>query len=408
MNVQDATNLTITEGSVKTIHDSQNRLLWGAVGYNTTYRGDTIQQSYSGKNLFDWPALVENAGDYANATLNEWGANGVTITGNTSTSTIEFASSKGVFRPTASSTNQDYQITVPDNSTITISADVTMLETGYTPRTQIVLDPGGSLGGGIDLTLNQKTRISHTFTNVAAGTYRPVFSLNSCKLKIENIQFELGSTVTDYEPYVGGVPAPNPDYPQTVNVVTGTQTITVTDGNADQTYTVNLGSIELCKIGTYQDYIYKSGGNWYIHKETDSITYDGTESDWSVNTSNKRASIAKPSGWGAGEYIGYSTHLMPGNTGDGNLDNVFNVGSASVFIKATSAGTGTSKTAWGTWLQSNDLTIYYFLATPTDTQITDNTLIGQLNALHEWMTRYGYQSSVSGDLPIIINQVALS
>ena len=113
--------------------------------------GDTFQQTYSGKNLFNWPALVENPGDYMNATLNEWGANGVTITGNTSANTAEFASSKGIFKPTASTINQAYQITVPDNSTITISADVTMLETGYTPRTQIILDPGGSLGGGLDL-----------------------------------------------------------------------------------------------------------------------------------------------------------------------------------------------------------------------------------------------------------------
>lgn len=34
-----------------------------------------------------------------------------------------------------------------------------------------------------------------------------------------------------------------------------------------------------------------------------------------------------------------------------------------------------------TWLASNPVTIYYVLATPTETQITDTTLIGQLDAL---------------------------
>ena len=40
-----------------------------------------------------------------------------------------------------------------------------------------------------------------------------------------------------YEPYVGGVPAPNPDYPQDINVVTGRQVVTV---NSDD-YEINLG-----------------------------------------------------------------------------------------------------------------------------------------------------------------------
>lgn len=60
---------------------------------------------------------------------------------------------------------------------------------------------------------------------------------------------------------------PTPTNKVDVNVVTGTQTITITDGNSQSTTkTVNLGTIELCKIGTYADYIYKSGSNWYVHR----------------------------------------------------------------------------------------------------------------------------------------------
>lgn len=41
-------------------------------------------------------------------------------------------------------------------------------------------------------------------------------------------------------------------------------------------FTLNLGTIELCKIGNYQDYFYKSGRKWYLHKEINKITsYNG-------------------------------------------------------------------------------------------------------------------------------------
>lgn len=45
-----------------------------------------------------------------------------------------------------------------------------------------------------------------------------IFSRNgtSNSFEISDIQIEKGSTATSYEPYVGGVPSPNPDYPQDI------------------------------------------------------------------------------------------------------------------------------------------------------------------------------------------------
>jgi uncharacterized protein YdgA (DUF945 family) len=42
----------------------------------------------------------------------------------------------------------------------------------------------------------------------------------------------------------------------------------------------------------------------------------------------------------------------------------------------------TSLDAWKTWLGSHNMTVYYALTTPTDTKITDATLISQLDALN--------------------------
>ena len=45
---------------------------------------------------------------------------------------------------------------------------------------------------------------------------------------------------------------------------------------------LDLGNIELCKIGDYQDYFYKSGSKWYLHKEIEKVVLDGSE-EWALN-----------------------------------------------------------------------------------------------------------------------------
>lgn len=82
-------------------------------------------------------------------------------------------------------------------------------------------------------------------------------------------QLEIGTSSTPYVPYDGGVQKPTPANPSAIQTVTGTQTISVSNGQGQsQSYTIDLGSYELCKIGNYQDYIYQSGTAWFIHKAT--------------------------------------------------------------------------------------------------------------------------------------------
>jgi hypothetical protein len=185
-----------------------------------------------------------------------------------------------------------------------------------------------------------------------------------------DVQIEKGSSATSFEP---GTP---------------------------HSYTVNLGSTELCKIGTYQDKIFNNDPNedwynpdlednaWYVHKETDSVTYDGSE-NWTVNTTFGRATTPKPNSnwvsWGTSPSTyaskGFSNYVKAGSTSDSGLDNIFNVGTTEIFVKATSAGTNINAATWKTWLNTHNLVCYAILATPTDTKITDATLVGQLNAI---------------------------
>ena len=67
-------------------------------------------------------------------------------------------------------------------------------------------------------------------------------------------QVELGSTATAYEPYVGGIPSPNPDFPQAIKTVSGAQTVKITGknwwGGLPTTYSTTSSSVDFT---TYPD-----------------------------------------------------------------------------------------------------------------------------------------------------------
>ena len=71
---------------------------------------------------------------------------------------------------------------------------------------------------------------SYTFELVEEKTLLLVIYTNSessySNVNVSNIQLENGSTVTDYEPYTGGQPSPNSDYPQEIKTVTNNLKVT--------------------------------------------------------------------------------------------------------------------------------------------------------------------------------------
>ena len=52
-------------------------------------------------------------------------------------------------------------------------------------------------------------------------------------------QLEVGSTATSYEPYTGGIPSPNPQYPQEIHTISGDNTIKVVGKNLFDDNTLN-------------------------------------------------------------------------------------------------------------------------------------------------------------------------
>ena len=188
------------------------------------------------------------------------------------------------------------------------------------------------------------------------------------------VQIEKGTTATTYEPYTS------------------------------QNYPLYLGDIELNKIGTYQDYIYKTD-KWYLHKEIKKIVFNGTE-NWKLaertGTSNGVFYIEN--------YL--TTYGVVANTSFSNYSTYYTGYSAQVgsfdihygqirFYAYSSTATIQN---WKDMIASNNLIVYSILATPTNTEITNTTLITQLEQLKGAMSYEGQTniSQVNNDLPFIL------
>lgn len=325
--------------------------------------GDTQQTTYSGKNLFNKDKTLEN--QYIDA-------NGSLVTG-------------GGY----SYVNQEIAATGGEKITLSFSQQV---GSGYIRFAQYKSD-GTFIQRGLFNT-------SPTTITLQANTAKVMWSVdNTSSLYFENLQIERGSTATSFEPYVGGTASPNPDYPQEVQTVTGRQVVTISDGGSQsQEYEINLGDIELCKIGTYQDYIYKSGDDWYLHKEINKYIIDGTNGNYTRITTN-RFNI---SGWpmsykmerGANysisdKYITVQQYVTDGDFNSGTANMKFALGFHPLGGLRIKDSNYDDVDLYKAWVTANPISAYAVLATPTDTQITNAALISQLNALNAGTTYDG-------------------
>ena len=170
------------------------------------------------------------------------------------------------------------------------------------------------------------------------------------------------------------------------------------------TYAPYFTPIELAKIGNYQDRIYKNDGKWYIEKQVGKYTLDGSsDENWYLSQNALKCNALN-----APTSQQYGQGYAPNNT-NYNLNNTSLVAQASnlgVAIRADQALAGTKDSgvglssyangggttdaiyiakgsytlaSWKTLIQATPLICYYALATPTTTEITNTTLLSQLN-----------------------------
>ena len=163
--------------------------------------------------------------------------------------------------------------------------------------------------------------------------------------------------------------------------------------------------IELNKIGNYQDYIYKTD-KWYLHKEIEKKILVGTE-NWVYQQNITRFYMnLTPKPINNGDL--FCSHYIKGQTA--SVNNTCSVASGTGYSQLLVRDERfTTKETFNTWLSSNNVSLYYVLATPTNTEITDSTLISQLEAIKN-MTSYDGTTNISqenNDEPFIISAKAM-
>lgn len=177
---------------------------------------------------------------------------------------------------------------------------------------------------------------------------------------------------------------PTPDAPVAVQTVSGEQTITISDGTNTQEYTIDLGPLELAKIGNYQDRIYKQDGKWYIEKQVGKVVLDGSESWYRATSSGGYFQLGdsfgslpfdtNPATNALCDHFICRPRWHVASSTDYNLS--INMSGSLTAIRYDAI---TDLADFKSWLASNPTTVYYALATPTTTEITDSTLLSQLN-----------------------------
>lgn len=232
------------------------------------------------------------------------------------------------------------------NTTYTLSSDSALGEVGV-----VYKDNSGTVVQGF--AQSAETITSYSFTTkpnvyqmrvrVGKGAY-PHTAGTDYKL-----QLELGSTATTYAPY--------------------------------------FTPIELCKIGTYQDYIYKSGEDWYLHKEVGKKVLDGSIAPDMVNSQQTNTTLADwynfvPEATGAEARGGFSNYMSFNDTvWSSDVEGFcYSITNEAFYFRLNKTTIGTTTSSVQTWLQSHPTNFYYIIKA-TDTQITNSALIAQLEAL---------------------------
>ena len=242
------------------------------------------------------------------------------------------------------------------------------------------------------------------YSMLNSNTFKISFTLtedttyNSCFLWIEQgitlddtfeVQLEIGNQ-TEYEPYQ------NTKYP------------------------ISLGNIELCKIGDYQDYFYKNNNKWYKREVIGSVTLDGSE-NWQKSLkagvtryfqNTTPQSIKYTSGVSTNLLLVCSNYFLgiTQNASDNNGIGIAPYNSAGCLLNLSVDTSFDTVEKLKTFIANKKPIYKYVKAESTDIEITDTTLISQLETLKTAMS-YTEQTNISqinNDIPFILKVTALA
>lgn len=167
---------------------------------------------FTGKNLFNYNWTRIAVGDVRNASIVEALGNGVILQGNKSKTPNDQYYDNGWFSPGYIYDKDKINIQAGDR--VTISANYEILESDNTSATvgvHFYSSRDQSYTSLHSVKTKVLTRIVQTFTIMTNNSFHPVFTLNSNKVKITDIQIEISDAPTAYEPYTEPVSVTLPE-----------------------------------------------------------------------------------------------------------------------------------------------------------------------------------------------------
>lgn len=362
-----------TNGYVK----STNQLDFTGGEEDTIVEGNTSQASYTGKNLLK---LTDRNYNGIVMTLNEDGSLTMKGTSNTSWGFNYMYYQEALHKPIPAGT---YTFSIDKPFTVTPNFTLTLYDENKNAITTF-----GIAGSNKSVTATTD-KTAYYIAGAATGGLAIGTNVD-ITLKI---QLEAGSTATTFEKFVGGIPSPNPEYPQEV-------------------VNVKVAGLEFNKISSrtsqsvYQDILYSEDGKWYKHEEVGIA-------DLSTLTWNN-------GGTGTGAFVHRNSFSLtnikyvPNNTtvGDG-LAEKYVVRQASglsgaeadrkMAIDTNHIGVNVGKIPSGETIPTPSGKFYYIHTTATDNEITDQATIAALEEAFGSATGVAkywgiYDSEVGGKL----------
>lgn len=321
---------------------------------NGVWNVKTSGISTTGKNLFDISKWITSPYDVANGTLVERLSNGAICQGKNGNGNGDSLYANGWFRPMNFSPRR-YQVHLQAGK-YTLSADYTMIENSVVNTANVNCylygDHQYTNANTTSVTVGNTVKVKNTYT-VEEGYYYPVFTLNSGKVKIENIQIELNSTATAYEPYQ--------------------------ENKIDLLSTQELNGIN--GVNDYIEVIDKGNGLYDLKKTQNIDSVDLGTLDWAVDSPNfyssSISSVIKPpaNDNSVGNYVcqKYVNCALSKSFVDGDFCS--NSSGTVYFRNSTYTTAAAFKTAM------NGVILYYQLKTPVTTTIATNLTYNQVSAI---------------------------
>lgn len=190
-------------------------------------------------------------------------------------------------------------------------------------------------------------------------------------------------------------------------LISGNVTPTEYVSHKEKDFIINFGNLEFCKIGNYADYLYKENNKWYKYGAIKKLILNGTE-NWTLENSGQATFRYNINNFYYGTTMDNTNsycNRFPVKTITNSTTDYGIYGSGTGHYFRIRTETEMTVDNFKSWLSSNNVILYHIPETPTITEITDATLIRQLNNISNNIRTFegvtNISSSSAGANPII-------